>query len=985
MKHLIFIFIALLPALLLHAQFPPSGTIAGRLLDTANKQQLQGAGIRVVNANDTAHSENTLSQKDGSFIIKNIPLGSNVAYISFIGYETIKIRFHVSADSPSVFLGNIYVKQKSGLLANVTIQTPPITIKTDTVEYNANMYTVKPDANVEDLLKKLPGVDVDQNGNIKAQGETVQRVLVNGKRFFGDDPKMATQNLPPDVVDKIQVFDDLSDQSAFTGFDDGTRVKTINIITKKNKSKGYFGKVTVGAGNKGLYEDALSLSRFDGNQQITLIGQGNNTNQQAFTIQDILGTSGSGGAMSRGYAGAAGNGGGSRGNSASGGGGGTTGGSSRSFIQGALGTNNGGSNGITSTWAGGLNYRDDWSKKTQAYGSYFYNNLQVVTNQKSTTQNLFAANDSSTFDNENQLSVSRSVNQRFQFNIETTFDSSNSLIVRPNVSYQNTNSTSQSTENITTDKGAQVSNSVANANAANNGYNGNVDMVFRHRFKKKGRTFSIDENVSGNSNNGNGTNFSVLTDSAGVDTTNQQYITRSNGYGLSSTLAYTEPVGKNQMLEFTYNNTYTNSTASRYTYNFDDLTKTFSEIDTTLTNSFANTYVANRLVLNYLVRTDKMNLNFGAGIQLGKLSSLNETKDSTLTHSFTNLYPTVNFNYRFTKTKNLRINYSGRTTQPTVQQLEPVTDNSDPLNIKIGNPGLKQEFTNSLRLLYTSFNPVTYVNTFASINASVIGNDIVNSTTILSNGAQIIQPVNLNGAFNISGFFNYGFPVKKPKSNLNFTTNLTYTQGVSLVDAVINYTRNSTFGETFKWTTNLKKNFDMNFSATPTYNIATYSVQPTENANYFSNILSAEPTYYTKNGWILSSTFNYTSYSGRAAGYNTSVPLLNASIAKKFLKNQAGELKFFVFDILNQNVSITRNITENYIQDVQTKVLTRYFLISFIYNLRKFGQQMPNMFHKNNGDHFMRDGNMDTPPPSGPPPGGNGSGGTPPPAPPPGE
>ena len=185
---------------------------------------------------------------------------------------------------------------------------------------------------------------------------------------------------------------------------------------------------------------------------------------------------------------------------------------------------------------------------------------------------------------------------------------------------------------------------------------------------------------------------------------------------------------------------------------------------------------------------------------------------STLTQNFTNLYPTVNFNYRFSKSKNLRINYSGRTTQPTVQQLEPVTDNSDPLNIKIGNPDLKQEFTNSLRLLYTSFNPITYVNTFASINASVIGNDIVNSTTILSNGAQIIQPVNLNGAFNLSGFFNYGFPVKKPKSNLNFTTNLTYTQSVSLVDAEINYTHNTTIGETFKWTTNLKKNFDMNFS-----------------------------------------------------------------------------------------------------------------------------------------------------------------------------
>ena len=370
-------------------------------------------------------------------------------------------------------------------------------------------------------------------------------------------------------------------------------------------------------------------------------------------------------------------------------------------------------------------------------------------------------------------------------------------------------------------------------------------------------------------------------------------------------------------------------------------------------------------------------MNFGTGIQFGVLNSYNVTKDSTLNHDFTNFYPTINFNYRFSRTKNLRINYSGRTTQPTVQQLEPVTDNSDPLNIKIGNPDLKQEFTNSLRFLYTSFNPSTFKNMFASINASVIKSDIVNSTTILSDGAQIIQPVNLNGAYNVSGFFNYGFPVKKPKGNLNFTTNLTYTRGVSLVDDEVNYTNNYSFGESFKFTTNLKKNFDLNFSATPTYNIANYSVQPAENANYFSNILNLEPTYYTKNGWILSSAFNFTSYSGRAAGYNTSVPLWNASIAKQFLKNKAGELKLFVFDLLNQNVSINRTITENYVQDVQTKVLTRYFLVSFIYNLRKFGQQMPRMFHRGDGGGMFpmppADGNTpapSSPPPSGPPPSG---------------
>ena len=340
----------------------PTGHITGRLVDTASQQLLQGASVKLMNQQDSSKNKNVLSGKDGAFIIQNIPQGTNYLYVSFLGYETIKIKCTLPSDSSSLSLGNIYMQLQAHTLQNVTVETPPIVIKTDTVEYNAGMYATKPDANVEDLLKKLPGVDVDQNGNIKAQGETVQRVLVNGKRFFGDDPKMATQNLPPDVVDKIQVFDDLSDQSAFTGFDDGNRVKTINIITKKNKNKGYFGKATAGAGNKGLYENAVSMSKFDNNQQITVIGQGNNTNQQAFTVQDILGTSGGGGGGTRGYAGALGNGGGTRGNSASTGGGPGGGGGNQAFVQGVSGSNSS-NNGIITTWAGGLNYRDTWGKE----------------------------------------------------------------------------------------------------------------------------------------------------------------------------------------------------------------------------------------------------------------------------------------------------------------------------------------------------------------------------------------------------------------------------------------------------------------------------------------------------------------------------------------------------------------------------------------------------------------------------------------------
>jgi hypothetical protein len=530
-----------------------------------------------------------------------------------------------------------------------------------------------------------------------------------------------------------------------------------------------------------------------------------------------------------------------------------------------------------------------------------------------------------------------------------------------------------------------LNNSNANADSYNAGYNGNIDMLFRHRFHKKGRTFSLDVNGSGSSNNGNGDNYS-LTDyiNDGIDSINkinQHYTSNANALGVSTTAAYTEPVGHHSQLELDYNYNYNKNTSDKITYNYDSATQKFSSIDSLLTNNYENVYSSNRVTLSYLYQKDKINFSVGNGVQFGDLTSTNNTKDLTLTQHYVNLYPTANFIYRVTKNSNLRFNYSGRTNQPSVYQLQPVIDNSDPLNVQIGNPTLKQSFTHSFRALYNMFDVTHFRNIFATVNASFIEDNIVSAVrTNPITGADTISYVNLNGAYNISAFFNYGFPLKRPKSNLNFTTNFTDNRSVSLINKEVNYTDNYTIGETAKFTTNLKKNFDMNFSATPTYNIARYSVQPDQNENYFSQVLSISATYFSVSGWILESDFNYTAYEGRAEGYNTSVPLWNAAIAKQFLKNKRGEMRFSVFDLLNQNVSITRNVTENYIQDVQTKVLTRYFMLTFTYNLRSFSSQQQKQlptFNKRDGDMPMM-----PPPPSGgnntPPPPPPGSGGPPP-------
>jgi Outer membrane protein beta-barrel family len=900
--------------LTLGANAQTSAVVKGKLIDSVGKQILKDATVTIIDAKDSTLIVFGLAKADGSFELKNLPFEDLIFQVGFQSYEPYSKKISPSKTNTEINLGNIYLKQMANDLGNVTVSQSPIQIKKDTVEFNASSFKTKPNAVAEDLLKKLPGIEVDKDGGIKSQGEAVQRILVDGKRFFGDDPKLATKNLPPDVIDKIQVYDGLSDQSAFTGFDDGNRVRTINITTRKDKRKGYFGRATVGGGStgdEGVYDNNINLSRYNGDRQITITAQGNNVNKQNFTGQNIFGGGGGG---------------------FTGGGGGRGGGG---FTTGATT----GSSGIINTWAAGLNYRDVWGKKTQAYGSYFFNDQKTYTDQKSFTETLVSGNpDSSNFSNNVTSSIRHNQNNRVNFNIETQFDSSNSMILRPNISFQHTDNENNTTSAATKGK-LNLNNSVSRTTSINDGYNGALEATFRHRFAKKGRTYSIGINLGGSTNDGSGTNRSInqyYTQNR-VDTINQINNSNSDGKNFSTTLAYTEPIAKNQLLEFNYTYSYSDNTNGKSTYGYNKNTGNFDLVVPNLSNTFQNTYSSNRGTLSYRIQTQKLNLSVGSGVQIGDLKSNNLTKDSAINQHYVNMYPTANLRWEFTKTKNLRINYSGRTAQPSATQLQPVADNSNPLNIQLGNPNLKQQFTHSVRMLYSSFDVFTQRTFFATVNATTIANDIQNSVTILPGGAQVSQPVNLSGTYNVSGYFNFGFPIKKPKSNMSFTGNVSYNQSQGLINNVSNYTKNTLVGGTVKWTTNLKDNFDMNFSSNSSFNFARYTLQPQQNADYFTQTFTTDATYYTKSGWVVSTDFDYIINRGQSAGYNTTIPLWSASIAKQIFKKKEGEIKLYVFDLLNQNTSIRRTVSGNSISDVETKVLKRYIMLSFTYNLRRFG------------------------------------------------
>lgn len=867
-----------------YAQNHVAGSITGKLQDSATKEGLKGATLILKDGKDSTHWKYSLSKDGGVFRMTDVPVGAHNLFISFQGHEPRTLPFSVSPSGANVSLGNIFLPVSPNTLDAVTVTaTAGVRVKKDTLEFSPSMFHAKPNADLGEVMGKMPGMEVDKSGNVTAQGEKVKRVLVNGKRFFGNDPTMAIKNLPPDIIARIEVFDDWSDQSKFTGIDDGKRVKTINIITKRSINQGEFGKVVAGGGasqEKTLYHESVSLHHFNDNQMLSVIGEANNDN------------------------------------------------------------------GLTSTLNGGVNYSDQWGKATKASGSYQYGKSKTTSWQKSSTENLIPG-DSSLFSRNEQSGENSSTSHNLSFNTESKFDPFNSLTARTSMSWANNSSVSDGVTGTTKGMTTPLNNSISTSNSSSRNYTGTLDLLYGHRFGRKGRSISLGINAGLGSGNAPGYkqyfnqyHNANLPDS---DVTVNQYANApSSNKNFSATISYLEPLSKKSALELNYNYSFNNAESGHYTFNYDSVAQTYSKADSLLTNHFVNEFSSHRLGLSYRYNSKEISFNTGIGIQQGSTASQNLSKATRLDQDYTNLYPTVNFTYNFPSSAHISFNYDGRTSQPSLDALQPLTDNSDPLHVKIGNPALKQQFTHGFRLLYNFFDKQSFRNLFVTINASVLNNNIVSKTnTNLNTGVDTTTWVNLDGSYTISGGINYGFRLKNPSSNLNFTTGFSDNHTVGFINQQLNASTNYSVSETVKWTTNLREHFDVNFSATPTYNLALYSAEPNQNNHYFSELVSADATYFTKNGWMLGSDINYTSYSGRAAGYNTSTMVWNGYLAKLLFPNKRGEIRFSVHDLLNQSSSLSRTVTPTMIQDSENRVLTRYFLLSFTYHIRHFSGTSP--------------------------------------------
>lgn len=905
--------------------------LSGTLVSQQDNMPLPGATIKLVSMRDSTKSDYRRSGVKGDFLFDKLARGRFRLEVTYVGFENYNQEVFVGGKSEDI--GTISLKLSATSLGGVEITgtTERAEQKGDTAQYNAAAFKVSQDATTEDLVKKMPGITIE-NGTVKAQGEDVKRVLVDGKQFFGDDPSVTLKNLPAEVVDKIQVFDKLSDQAAWTGFDDGSGQKTINIVTRNNKNTGQFGKFSAGYGTNDRYLLGANINFFKGKRRITLLGMSNNVNQQNFSADDVVGSSG-GGRQSGGR-----------------------GGSYRPVQMGAQ-------SGIFSTNAIGINFTDEWGSKISFNGSYFYNSGVNNTNQQLNRQYIIGG-EVNQYYNELNSSETNNTSHRLNLRIEYNADSSNSIILTPRLSVQDNNSASYSSASTSLYPDftpAGILNKLGNKNNGNaNGYNFNNDLLYRHKFNKKGRTVSIDLGTGINNNYRDNfqnslTSFFVPSDSLMIDTVNlKQYSkTLSDGLNLSSNLVYTEPVGERSQIQFNYNIAWSKNTNDKRTNNYVEEQQQYSSFDTLNSNIYDNNYLTHRLGSGYLYRTPKLNFNAGITYQYAELKGNTSFPviDSTR-KTFNSVLPNVMFNYKFSSLANLRFAYRASTNAPSTTQLQRVIDYSNPLLLTTGNPDLKQELRQFAMSRFSRSNKDKTSNLFAmlffqktynyiGLSTIAAGNDTLVNGQKIGNGTQLSMPVNLDGAWNGRALISFGFPLKKFKSNLNFNTGVSYNRLPGLIKSNLNLSKTYGINLGSVLSSNISEKIDFTITYNINYNLVDNTIQPQMNNNYFFQIGSLQFNWEFWKGFFVQNSITYQNYNGISSNINNQYTLWNFNFGKKILKKKNAEIKLSCYDILDQNKSLNRSVTANYIEDSNTEVLRKYFMLSFTYNLRNFTGQIP--------------------------------------------
>ncbi|MCC6768403.1 MAG: TonB-dependent receptor [Bacteroidia bacterium] len=932
-------------------------TLSGTVSETDKTKVLPGSAVVALNPNDSTIISGVASDADGHFLLSPLNPGRIILKASFLGYKTFYKEITLTAGKNEFA---VILQSNATNLQGVTIEAQQIRAvqKGDTTELNAGAFKVNQDATTEDLIKKMPGITIE-DGKVKAQGEEVKKVLIDGKEFFGDDVSSAVKNLPAEVVDKIQLFDKLSDQAQFTGFDDGNSRKTMNIVTKGGGLKNAtFGKFYAGGGSNERYQAGAIYNRFSGTRRLTFLSQTNNINQQNFSGEDLLGlTAGTSGGM------------GNRMNRMMG------------VAPGANDPSNfmvGQQSGINLTNALGINYSDSLGKKALLTGSYFFNNSANNT-LKDLDRTFFSKDTLSRNYNETSDDWSNNLNHRLNLRLEVSFDSLNSLIYTPRLSWQG-NQKGSSLNGTTLEALLEQSRSATANHANNSGYSMGHNLLLRHKFKKQGRTLSLVLNTDTQEKNGeNGLNsFNTSLINNGLTDTlalRQDAETYYSSRTYSGNLSYTEPLAKAIQLFVSYSPSRTIGISEKNTRDYDPASGLFTRLDTLLSNRFVKVMNTQQGGAGLRLNTKKItmmgNLRY-EHLVLGGFQSYPFNQDIQVT--FRNFLPMGMFNYKFSKSTNLRIFYRTSNYTPYINQLQNVVDNSNPLQLSTGNPNLRQDYSHHFNMRFGTANLESARSLFLNVGGTFTKRYIANSifiatsdTTLpdgirLLNGAQLSRPVNLDGYINLRSMLTYSMPIKPLRSNFNLQAGMNYAKTPGMRNGLVNETNNYGYTGGLVLASNINEKIDFTLSYNGGLNQVENSLQPQLNNKYFIQSAAAKGNWLPWKWLVINTELTYSRFDG-LNNFNQEFLLWNAGVGYKFMKNQAAEIRMSAFYILGQNTRIARIVNENYIDDSRTTVLTRYFMLTFTWNLRNLAME--------GEKKKLQSGNSQFGPPHGPPPHGH--------------
>jgi hypothetical protein len=882
-------------------------SIKGNIQEYGKTSAVPYANILLLSLSDSSQVTGTISDIDGEFELTAVREGDYLFKIQYLGYQNYYRTIEVNQN---LDFGTISILEEATDLGEVVVaaRRSSGSQRGDTTMYNAGAFKTMKDASAQVLIEKLPGV-ISEGGNLQAQGENIAQILVDGKPFFGTDVQAALQNLPAEVIQSIEIFDQKSEKAQLSGFDDGVRLKTVNIITKANRRKGQFGKTTAGFGTDDRYLVGASINVFDEDQRITFSGLSNNIN--------LLNYSSDANPQSDGRP----------------------------------------QEGIVTTNILGMNYTDVWGEKIKVTGSYEFSkrkNVGIV--------NSFR--DFVTTDGSNQLynEVAQDirVNNEHQADLRLDYNpnAKNRILYIPRFSAR------FETENSNffgeTSDGQNLINRIENQKTGNyEEFDFFNRLLYSHKFDKPGRTVTLrtilhkgwdtdrSDRTARNTFFENGTERLERID---------QRTTRDRiGNRWETGISYTEAIGEKSQIELEYEigNRANNSDQLIYDVEGGDFETGIIALDTALSNTFQSDYLTQEMELGYQYQSEKFKFQTEVEYQNAKLDNRQQfPREFDLERRFTAILPTFRTEYKFSQTTNIQLDYDTRTNEPQIRQLQPVIDNSNPLQLRTGNPNLDQSYNHQFRLRFRSQNPDTDKSWFLYAQSSLVNNFISNSSLIasepteiqdgiiLEKGSQLNRPVNLDGYREFRSWLSYGMPLDFIKSKLNINAGLSLNRRPGQVNDQLGFNNSQRLSTGFSIGSSISDQIDFNIWSRSSFNRVENTLNSNLNNQFFQQRFRVNFNWIIWKGIIYRLDLNHQINTGLSEGFNANFTLMNMSIGKKIFANQRGEISLMVYDLLGQNANVRRNISETFIEDVQTNVLQRYFMVSFTYNLRRFSKGM---------------------------------------------